>query len=94
MFAKPAVLECKRCGKIFIGWATDSPPKGGPTCLKCQASRAWEGLTSAIEPRKGRGAKPRRTPARKPAKRSVARKAVGQRSNAKAAKQRAAKGKK
>jgi hypothetical protein len=86
MIAKPAMLECKRCGKIFIGWKTDPPPKGGPACLKCKARRAWEDLTSAIEPKKGRGAKPtKRTPARKPAKRSVARRTVGKRSAAKAA---------
>lgn len=80
MIAKPAMLECKRCGKIFIGWETDAPPKGGPTCLKCRTRRAWEELTSAIEPKKRRGAARKRTPAAKPAKRSVARKPAAKRS--------------
>lgn len=92
MIAKPAMLECTRCGKIFIGWKTDGRPKSAPMCLKCQTRRAWEGLTSAIGPEKG-GAGGKRKPARKSAKRSEARKTAAKPGVAKAAKRRTVKAK-
>lgn len=72
MIAKPAMLECTRCGRIFIGWQTDGRPQGGPTCLRCQTRQAWEVLTRTVAPKK-RGAGGKRTRVRKPANRSVAR---------------------
>lgn len=72
MKAKPAMLECGRCGKIFIGWETDDRPKRGPTCLRCQAREAWSVLATTIAPKK-RGAAGGRARVRKPAGRSAAR---------------------
>lgn len=90
MLTKPAILECTRCGKIFIGWQSDARPKRPPVCLKCQAREAWQLLSGAVEPRKGRAAgggrgRPARKAAkpggarRKPAKRGAARPAAGRR---------------
>lgn len=90
MIAKPAVLECTRCGKIFIGWKTDAAPKRGPTCLRCQARQAWNLLTSAAPPKK-RGAGGKRTRPRKPATRSVAREKPPKRRGASAQARRARK---
>lgn len=90
MITKPAILECTRCGKIFIGWETDRP-KRRPLCLKCQAREAWEALSGAAEPKKGRGAGGTRGTARKPAKRTVARKKVATRRGASATRGPAAK---
>lgn len=56
MITKPAVLECTRCGKIFIGYDQDVRPKGWPRCLKCSARSAWEKLTTVV------GAKKRSAP--------------------------------
>lgn len=88
MITKQAILECTRCGKIFIGWERDAPPKGGPTCLKCQTRQAWNVLSSTVEAGKGRGAGAARKPARKPAARKVARKKVARRPAASAARTR------
>lgn len=73
MISKPAVLECTRCGKIFIGWETGVRPKGGPMCLRCQARRAWDVLASTVSPKKRRSAGGKRSPVRKPANASAAR---------------------
>jgi hypothetical protein len=51
MITKPAVLECTRCGKIFIGWKTDVRPKRAPTCLRCKAREAWDVLASTVAPK-------------------------------------------
>lgn len=48
MITKPAVLECTRCGKIFIGYDRDVRPKGWPRCLKCSTSEAWATLTGVV----------------------------------------------
>jgi hypothetical protein len=48
MITKPAVLECTRCGKIFIGYDRDVRPKGWPRCLKCSAREAWATLTGVV----------------------------------------------
>lgn len=56
---KPAILECARCGKVFIGWETDRRPERKPTCLKCKARRAWDDLTHASEASEGGGARRR-----------------------------------
>jgi hypothetical protein len=87
MITKPAILECTRCGKVYIGWATDRP-KRRPMCLKCQARQAWEALSGAAEATKGRGAGGARRSAGKPAKRAVARKKAATRKVAGAAKRR------
>ncbi len=52
MITKPAVLECTRCGKIFIGYDRDVRPKGWPTCLKCSAREAWATLTRVVDAEK------------------------------------------
>lgn len=90
MITKQAILECTRCGKIFIGWERDVPPKGGPTCLKCQTRQAWNVLSSTVEAGKARIAGGTRKPARKPAARKVARKKVAKRAVASAARTRPA----
>jgi hypothetical protein len=87
MIAKPAVLECTRCGKIFIGWETDVRPKRGPTCLRCQAREAWDVLASTVAPKKRR-AGGKRTRVRKPANRSVAREKSRKRGGANAKRRR------
>lgn len=88
MIAKPAMLECSRCGKIFIGWATDVRPKGGPTCLRCQARQAWDVLASTVAPGKRR-AGGGRARVRKPAERSLARETSRKRGAAKPKRRRA-----
>ncbi len=72
MIAKPAMLECTRCGKIFIGWETDVRPKRGPTCLRCKAREAWNALATTVAPKKRR-AGGGRARVGKPASRRVAR---------------------
>lgn len=91
MITKPAILECTRCGKIFIGWATDARPKRGPMCLKCQAHQAWGVLAGVVAAKKGRGGGGKRTPARKPPKGKGGRRKVAKRSVGKAARGPAAK---
>jgi hypothetical protein len=65
MITKPAVLECTRCGKIFIGYDRDVRPKGWPRCLKCSAREAWGALTGVVGGEK-------RSTRRRPKRRSTA----------------------
>lgn len=76
MITKPAVLECTRCGKIFIGYDRDVRPKGWPTCLKCSAREAWATLTGVVGAEKS-SARRRRT--RRPAARTAATRGAGAR---------------
>lgn len=76
MIAKPAILECTRCRKIFIGWDRGRP-KSGAMCMKCQAREAWEALAGAGEPKRRRGAGGERRSGRKAGKQSGARKNPG-----------------
>lgn len=70
MITKPAVLECTRCGKIFIGYDRDVRPKGWPKCLKCSARESWDALAGAVGgERSGAASRKKATPARSPAKR-------------------------
>jgi hypothetical protein len=60
MILKPAVLECTRCGKIFIGYDRDDRPKGWPRCLKCTAREAWITLTDVVAKKKSRAVRARK----------------------------------
>lgn len=69
MITKPAVLECTRCGKIFIGYDQDVRPKGWPRCLKCSAREAWATLSGVVGGEKSRaGGARKRSPARRASK--------------------------
>ena len=76
MITKPAVLECKRCGKIFIGYDRDVRPKGWPRCLKCSAREAWATLAGVVGAEKSSAPRPRK---RRPAARAVTTRGAGAR---------------
>lgn len=79
MITKPAVLECKGCGKVFIGFDRDPRPKGWPRCLKCSARQAWDTLAGVVAGGEARAAGGRK---RRPAARAAKRPRAGARNGA------------